>query len=86
MGCNYGEREADDELDDSEYPDDSDFDDDETDVCPHCGESIYDDSEKCPYCGKYLSSEDAPRHRPWWVVAGVGLSLVVVVRWILLRG
>ncbi len=74
-----------DDLDDSEYPDEFDRDDDETEPCPHCGEPVYDDAERCPSCGEYLSREDAPRPRPWWFMAGVLLSVVVVVGWVLLR-
>lgn len=81
MPC-YREEEGD--VEDSEYPDDSDFDDDDTEPCPHCGEAVYDDAEQCPHCGRYLSREDAPRRRPWWFVAGFLLSMMVVLYWILL--
>ena len=51
--------------------------------CPHCLGTIYDDSERCPHCGQYLSREDAPRRRPWWIVVGVVVCLVIVYRWIM---
>jgi hypothetical protein len=75
-----------DDLDDSEYPDepDDDEDDDETVPCPHCFRSVYEGAERCPGCGSYLSREDAPRGHPWWVVVGVLVCLVVVLRWIVL--
>ena len=63
--------------------DDPDLDEDETDDCPHCGASIYDDSERCFRCGHYLSDEDAPRRRPWWVVVGVVACLTMVSWWVL---
>ena len=65
---------------------DDDIDDewgDETDECPRCGASIYDDSERCFRCGHYLSREDAPARKPWWVVAGVLVCLGMVTWWIL---
>jgi len=74
-------RLEDDEIDDRW--DDDDPDDDDTDDCPRCGASIYDDSERCPRCGHYLSREDAPGRKPWWVVAGVLACLGVVTWWIL---
>jgi hypothetical protein len=71
-----------DDLDDSEYPDESGDEDDETAPCPYCFRRIYEGAEQCPGCGRYLSREDAPRRHPWWVVLGVVLCLVVVLRWI----
>ncbi len=59
-------------------------DDDSTDACPHCGEQIYDDAEQCPACGRYLSSEDAPaRPRPWWILIGVAICIMIVIAWVL---
>jgi hypothetical protein len=75
-------KDAEEELEDHEYPDESDQDSDETAPCPYCGELIYDDAEQCPSCGKYLSREDAPANRPWWVVAGAVACLTVVIWWI----
>ncbi len=78
-----------DDLDEDDYagfntaPDD----DDPTVACPHCGEEVYDDAEQCPACGRYLSREDAPAAaRPWWIVIGVAVCLVIVVAWALAGG
>ena len=60
-----------------------DWDDDETIPCPHCREPVYDDAELCPNCGRYLSREDAPHRKPWWLVAGVVACLAMVTWWIL---
>jgi predicted RNA-binding Zn-ribbon protein involved in translation (DUF1610 family) len=68
--------------DDDEWDDDPD-DDDETMPCPHCGEAVFDDAERCPECGQYLSREDAPRSKPWWVVLGVVACLGMMAWWIL---
>lgn len=72
--------DADDDLDDREYPD-ADDDDDETVPCPHCREPVYEDAERCPHCGKYLSREDAPWSKPAWLVAGVAVCLAIVLWW-----
>jgi uncharacterized paraquat-inducible protein A len=74
-------RDYDDDQDTDDWEDDDP--DDDTDECPHCGSSIYDDSERCPRCGHYLSSEDAPRRHPWWVLAGVVACLAMVSWWVL---
>ncbi len=50
--------------------------------CPHCFHTVYDDAEWCPGCGQYLSEEDAPRRRPWWIVLGVFACLAVVLGWV----
>jgi predicted nucleic acid-binding Zn ribbon protein len=51
--------------------------------CPYCGEEIHEDAQRCPYCENYISAEDAPQQRkPWWIVAGVLLCLVLVYLWI----
>jgi hypothetical protein len=56
---------------------------DDTQPCPHCGESVYDDAERCPHCENYLSREDAPAiRRPLWIVVGVMICLAIVLKWI----
>ena len=75
----------DDDNDDSidrEAPDESDIDDDETMPCPNCGKAVYDQAEICPHCGCYISSEDAPRQRHWWIWAGVILALLGLLWWV----
>jgi zinc-ribbon domain len=66
--------------------DDEDWDDDpdeeSTVPCPHCREPVYDDTELCPNCGQYLSIEDSPHRKPWWVVLGVVVCLMMVFWWI----
>lgn len=61
--------------------DDADDADDETTPCPFCGKPVYEQAELCPHCGNYLSTEDAPRHRPWWIWVGVILCLAGVLLW-----
>jgi len=51
--------------------------------CPHCLGVLYEESDRCPHCGLWLSEEDAPARKPWWVVAGVATCLAVLVYWIL---
>jgi hypothetical protein len=76
----------DDDLDDEDYAgfDTSGEDDDPTMPCPHCGEDVYDDAEQCPACGQYLTREGAPAAtRPWWILIGVAVCLVIVILWML---
>jgi zinc-ribbon domain len=60
-----------------------DPDEDVTMPCPHCREPVYDDAELCPHCGQYLSREDAPSRKPWWVILGVVVCLMMTSWWIL---
>ena len=57
--------------------------DDDTDECPYCRRSIYDDAVQCPHCGNYLSREDAPSRRPWWIIVCAVLALIAALWWIL---
>ena len=76
--------DADDDLDDDEFPDQADDgQDDETVPCPHCRKSVYEDAERCPNCGNYLSREDRPWRRPAWLLAGVAIGLILVAYWTL---
>ena len=56
-------------------------DDDLTIPCPHCREPVFEDAERCPECGHYLSREDAPWRKPWWLVVGVVVCLIVILSW-----
>jgi hypothetical protein len=78
-------------VDESEWDEDPEFDteededeDDEepTIPCPYCRREIHEDAPWCPYCEHYISREDAPVRKPWWLVVGVGACLYVVYRWI----
>ncbi len=69
------------EVEDSEFPDDTDVDDDDAadaKSCPICGESIFALAQRCPHCGNFISAEHVRNRRPLWIVAGVVLCLVVV--------
>jgi hypothetical protein len=51
--------------------------------CPYCRRLIPEDVPRCPYCENYISEEDAPPSaKPWWIVVGALVSLVVVYFWI----
>jgi endogenous inhibitor of DNA gyrase (YacG/DUF329 family) len=51
--------------------------------CPYCRREIHEDSPRCPYCAQYVSREDAPPSRkPWWLIAGVVICLLLVYLWI----
>ena len=55
--------------------------------CPYCGNEVHADSPRCPSCENYLSLEDAPprlTNKPWWVLLGAGLGLLVFLRWLFL--
>ena len=79
-------RDADDDLDDAEYPERSPTQTTrgmtDTVPCPHCLRPVYEDAERCPGCGRYLSREDAPKRHPWWLVVGVLVCLAVVLGWV----
>jgi hypothetical protein len=55
----------------------------DTQPCPYCRHMIHESSLRCPQCGSYISEEDAPADKPWWVVVGVLVCLGMVVYWIL---
>jgi hypothetical protein len=76
----------DDQIDDREFPDDSDTDSsDEAPLvaCPYCRKMISEVAEQCPYCRSYVSHEDAPRRMPWWILAGAIAALAGALLWIL---
>lgn len=57
-------------------------DDDATLPCPDCGAVIYESADRCPKCGHHISPGRAWRERkPWWLVAGVVLCLLIVLSW-----
>jgi predicted nucleic acid-binding Zn ribbon protein len=74
-------------MEDWEDPEEADDDeDDQTVACPFCQRPVYEDAERCPGCGQYLSAEDLaqPRRKPWWLVVGALICLVMVLRWVTL--
>ena len=78
----------DDDLDESELPDESDMDADPdgtpTDDCPLCGEEIHADTDICPKCGNFISPGEAPqRSSGVWIVLIVLLVVCTVL--VLLR-
>jgi len=79
-----------DDLDDRESPDPADVDDSDSvdlDTCPYCGRPVYEQAEVCPHCNNFISREDSlPSRKPLWIIAGVIVTLVViVVCWVFLR-
>jgi hypothetical protein len=52
--------------------------------CPYCRRLVPEDAPHCPYCQRYISQEDAPPGpKPWWLVLGVFVCVLIVVLWIL---
>ena len=64
--------------------DQSEEEDEPTISCPYCRREIHEDSPQCPHCGQYILEDDrsAPR-KPWWIVVGVLLCLLVIWLWIM---
>jgi hypothetical protein len=52
--------------------------------CPHCLGVISEVSQRCPHCGNWLSEEDAPYRKPWWVIVGALICLATTILWIFL--
>ena len=73
--------------DDDSFDDDSidDSSDDESTVpCPYCNRAIHEDSPRCPYCENYISAEDSPPARLYWlIILGTLATLAVICIWIL---
>jgi hypothetical protein len=75
----WDDRDWDDvEEDPEDVPDE---DDEPTIPCPCCGARVHEDSQRCPACEQYISREDAPPRKPWWVIVGVLACLYAVYRW-----
>jgi hypothetical protein len=90
-GMAYGEDEFEDETDlhEREDPDESDADesnvsddDSETLPCPYCRKPVYEEADVCPHCRNFVSFADVPSRRPWWLVAGVAVGVVIVLIWV----
>ncbi len=80
--------DADDEDDWGDDPADeveSEADDEPTLPCPFCRREIHEEAERCPYCEQCISDEDRRRGaKPWWIVIGVVLCLVMMLWWLVL--
>ena len=50
--------------------------------CPYCRKPIWEESVACEHCGVFISREDAPLWRPWWLIVGVVAGLLCVWLWI----
>ena len=83
--------DGDDDVD-PEAPDESDMDPDGADgddddgvdtvPCPYCDRPVLEDAEICPHCRNFLSFEDAPRHRPLWILVAAILALIGFGWWV----
>jgi hypothetical protein len=74
--------EQDANLDNRDLPDESDmdsFDEPSLMPCPYCRQLISEEAEICPHCRNYLSSEDAPRHPPAWLVVGAIVTIITIL-------
>jgi hypothetical protein len=72
-------------LGDPEEPDDSDKDQDifdNTEPCPNCSRLIYELSDFCPHCGQYVTLQEGPMRKHWWIVLAVVACLIIVFLWL----
>ena len=62
----------------------SDEEDEPTIPCPYCRREIFEDSPQCPHCGQYVVESGASATpKPWLIIVGVLLCLLVVWLWIM---
>jgi predicted nucleic acid-binding Zn ribbon protein len=47
--------------------------------CPYCKKMIDEQSEVCPLCGNFISAEDQPKKVPIWAVVLILLALLTMV-------
>ena len=78
-GADVGEQ---DEPDAFDADDDDDGGEAETVPCPYCRRAVPEGVALCPYCRSFISFEDASARRPWWLVAGAIVCLLIVVLWV----
>lgn len=79
----WNAEDGDEEFDsDNEWEDG--YEEEPTIDCPHCGAEIHEDSVRCPHCEQYLTQEAlAGGAKPWWVIAGILLCLLLVLLWLI---
>ena len=68
-------------LDESEYPDEDEWDDGESETvpCAACGAEVYEEAVCCPSCGEYLTTDTSVwTDRSWWWI-GLGLLGIAAV-------
>jgi hypothetical protein len=58
-------------------------DDDDTIPCPYCRRAIHEEAVRCPHCENYISDEDAPARRPWWLWICAFVCLLIALGWAL---
>ena len=75
----HDEDEDEDDFAGDGYGYDEGEDEDSTVPCPYCRRPVYDDAPQCPNCGRYMSRDDLPYRRPWWLWLGVSACLIVLL-------
>lgn len=78
----YDDEEHEAEIDESEDPDveDADWNMDPAAVeCPSCGREISEEAEWCPHCREYVALATAPARKPWWMILGLVLVLLICI-------
>jgi len=80
--------DADDPLEDDEWPDDGDSSDGEDSIdllpCASCGKMVAEGTQRCPHCGDWIVTRVADRGgwRRWmWSIAAVIVMLMITWFW-----
>jgi len=77
------QEEQDEDLEDPEWPDESDMHEDDDSVemeqCPSCRKPVYEQSNVCPHCGSYISQADGSNRKPLWIMVAVVVCLAAIV-------
>lgn len=82
MGRNENDDADEADLDEREWPDESDVGDEEaTSPCPFCGKAVWEQADVCPHCRNFISFDGPPRRKPWWILVGAILGLLVAAVW-----
>ncbi len=77
------------DAEDPDAPQEGDLDDEDGETptvpCPACRRPVPDFAERCPYCGDWIvpGVGDAPRRKPWFLIALV-LAVALVFAWLIL--